>query len=409
MSAPQAVPERIKTVPAAQGSKTLIKVGGALALLGLLATAPGFVMEAHWARTAHGFLWGFSFLWTVCLGAMLLIALHHVTKAVWSVLFRRVMELFASRVFVVGIMFIPIWLIAWKGHSIGMFPWLNHELMESNHALHGKSAFLNFSAFTMRAVGFFAIWILFSRFFVGRSLQQDGGKGGEASTVKMRAFAPPFIMLFAVTITFAGIDWLMSLEPLWFSTMFGVYIFSGMVLSALAAVTITVLQLAKHGRMGSGLINDNHIYNLGTLMFAFTVFWGYIAFSQYMLIWYANMPEETAYILRRVGGSWAPVSILLGFVRFIIPFVLLISRSAKTNIQRLTQISYFILFGQLLDLYWLIMPQLHPSGPVLGWQELGPVLFLVGVFLLSLVPFLRKHKPIPVGDPLLEECLCFHL
>lgn len=395
-------------VPGPRKSGRLLRLGGALLAAGLVASVLGGALDGERARTAYGYLWGFSFFWTLCLGALLLIALHHLTSAVWSVVFRRVMEMLASPLWMTSFLFIPILLVALFGEQIAMFPWLL-DSARADHVLHGKAPFLNLKLFLVRAAVYFTVWTGFSLFFVRGSLGQDSGRLGERTTLAMRRLAAPFVILFGVTTTFAGIDWLMSLEPLWFSTMFGVYVFAGMMVSALAAVTIASLTLLEHGRMGEGIVKDDHVYNLGTLMFAFTVFWGYIAFSQYMLIWYANMPEETFYIQKRLEGSWLPVSMSLAVVRFALPFLLLLSRGAKTRRSRLLGVAAIILVGQLLDLYWLIMPQAHADAPALGWQELGPLALFLGILLLAVASFLKKHKPVPVGDPLLKESVCFKL
>jgi hypothetical protein len=225
----------------------------------------------------------------------------------------------------------------------------------------------------------------------------------------MRRAAGPFMVVFAFTATFAAIDWLMSLEPHWFSTIFGVYVFSGMVVAALSVITIATIWLRATGRIDATVVTDDHLYNLGALLFAFVCFWAYIAFSQYMLIWYANVPEESFYIVRRLEGGWKSVSVGLALARFVVPFLVLLSRRAKTNPRILVAISLFLLGGQVLDLYWLVMPQASPSGPVLGWTEIGPPLLLAGAFLLAVARFMRRHAMVAIGDPGFEESRRFHL
>jgi hypothetical protein len=225
----------------------------------------------------------------------------------------------------------------------------------------------------------------------------------------MRRVAAPFMLIFGVTATFASFDWLMSLEPHWFSTIFGIYVFSGMVVTALAVITIATIWLRSVGRLGHGLVGDGHLYNLGALLFAFVCFWAYVAFSQYMLIWYGNIPEETFYLSRRLEGGWLVVSVVLALVRFVIPFLALLSRRAKMHSTTLLWVSVLLLFGQFLDLYWLIMPQIHAERPVLGWQELGPPLLLSGALVLFVTRFLRRHLPVAVGDPRLEASQRFYI
>jgi hypothetical protein len=218
----------------------------------------------------------------------------------------------------------------------------------------------------------------------------------------MRKVSAPFTIIFAATATLAGFDWLMSLNPYWFSTMFGVYIFSGMVVTSLAAIIIGTVLLRRAGMLGRGVVSADHLYSLGALLFAFVCFWAYIAFSQYMLIWYANVPEESFYFVHRLEGDWFPVSVALALVRFVIPFLVLMPRRAKMNERTLVWVSVLMLVGQLLDLYWIVMPELHEAGPALGWQEIGPTLFMTGLALACYARFLRRNSALAVGDPLLE-------
>jgi hypothetical protein len=397
-------------VPAPRKSKRLFTAALILVVLGaLLSAAAYFDGDTGRVRFSFAYLWGFTFIWSVALGSLFFVALHHLTHAVWSVVVRRVAELLAAPMWLIGLLFVPVLLFAAWSDQFQLFPWLNAAAVEQDHLLQGKAPYLNFTFWTIRALLYFAIWIGFTRFFVGRSLAQDRGKGGEASTARMRTLSAPFMLLFAASATFAGIDWLMSLEPHWFSTIFGVYLFGGMVLASLAAITIITIWLAKSGRLGQGLITRHHIYNLGTLQFVFACFWAYIAFSQYMLIWYANMPEETFYLAHRLHGGWLGVSAALALLRFVIPFIALLSQRAKMNTAILLWVSVLMLAGQLLDLYWLIMPQAHKAGPVLGWQELGPLLLLSGIIGLYTSRLIKRHSPLAAGDPLLQESLDFHL
>jgi hypothetical protein len=396
-------------VPAPQKSQVLHNLGLAIAVVGGLLCLLALFSETGRQRLGFGYVWGFSFVWTIMLGSLFFVAIYHLTHATWSVVVRRVGEMLAAPLGIFAVLFTPIALTVIFNAAFDVYPWADSELMEQDHLLHGKMAFLNVPFFLIRAAVYFGIWIFFARFFIGKSIQQDAGGDTESVTLQMRGRAPVFVMLFALTASFAAIDWLMSLNPYWFSTIFGVYIFAGMSVSSLSAVIIAVYFLKRSDRLGEKMITDHHIYNLGVLLFAFVCFWAYIAFSQYMLIWYANVPEENFYMVKRLEGGWKSVSLVLALVRFIIPFLMLLPRSSKTCITRLSVIAGFMLFGQLLDLYWLIMPELHEVGPVLGWQELGPVLALSGVFLLCLSRFMSRNRVVAVGDPLLEQSADFRL
>jgi hypothetical protein len=213
---------------------------------------------------------------------------------------------------------------------------------------------------------------------------------------------------FAITITFSAIDWLMSLEPHWFSTIFGVYYFSGTVLAALAATTIAAVLLNENGYLVKGLKTD-HYYSLGALLFAFTNFWAYIAFSQFLLIWYANLPEETFWLLQRWEGSWVYFSIGLIIVHFVIPYFGLLSQPSKMDPKRLVVMSGVILFAHLYDIYWMAMPTFSKEGVVFGWMEFGFPLFAAGLIIIVFVLVSRGKNLVPVGDPKLKRGIDFRL
>jgi hypothetical protein len=355
------------------------------------------------------YLWAFSFVWAVALGALFFVGLQHLVSAVWSVAVRRVAEMFAASIWLVALLFVPVLLYCISHVGGSVYPWLDADYVAHDAILKGKQAYLNLPMFIVRAVVFFALWIVFAAYFIHGSLKQDAGSGGTRASLRMRKVSAPFMLIFGLTATFASFDWLMSLEPHWFSTIFGVYVFSGMVLTALSLITIATIWLRFTGRLGRGVVGDGHLYNLGALLFAFVCFWAYIALSQYMLIWYGNIPEETFYFAHRLHGGWLVVSIALAVVRFVIPFFALLSRRAKMSPVTLLWVSILLLFGQFLDLYWLIMPQIHTERPVFGWPELGPPLLLTGALVLFIAHFLTRHLPVAVGDPRLEESQQFYI
>ncbi len=398
-----------KRIPAPKPTSGLTRIAMFLIALGLLLCAAALMSPVGRERFGFGYVWGYSLLWMVVLGSLFFVGLQHLTHSIWSVVIRRIAEAFAAPMGLTFLLFLPIVLFVVWPDTFPVFPWANAEEVQNNHLLHEKAPYLNATFFMARAAAFFLIWVLFARYFVGRSLTQDRGEGGVAASVAMRKWAAPFVPIYAVTMTFAGIDWLMSLDPLWFSTIFGIYVFSGMVLSALSCITIATVKLRQSGRLGSGVVTDEHLYSLGALLFAFTCFWAYIAFSQYLLIWYANIPEETGYLFLRLKGGWLGVSVALAIVRFAVPFLILLGRHAKMNPRMLVWVSVLILAGQLLDLYWLVMPELYGNGPVFGWQELGPPVLMCGALLWAVSRFFSRHAPVAVGDPLIEESLRLHL
>ena len=373
-----------------------------LIAVGLLLIAIALPDAANRERLGFAYVMGFTFLWSVVLGSLFFVVLQHLTAAIWSVAIRRVAEMLAAPMWLLVPLVLPLLAFAIWPDTFQVFPWADASLVEHDAVLIQKRAYLNVPFFAIRAFVFIGLWVLFTRYFVGKSLKQDRGEGGAGATLAMRKVAAPFTIIFAATATLAGFDWLMSLNPHWFSTMFGVYIFSGMVVTSLAAIIIGTVLLRRAGMLGHGVVSADHLYSLGALLFAFVCFWAYIAFSQYMLIWYANVPEESFYFVQRLKGGWFGVSVALALVRFVIPFLVLLPRRAKMNERTLVWVSVLMLVGQLLDLYWIVMPELHEAGPALGWQEIGPTLLMIGLALACYARFLRRNSALAVGDPMLD-------
>lgn len=408
MSSHSASHSPVATAPPYQGGGSLQSAALAMMILGGAASAGALAGEETRQRLAFAWVWGFAFVWTIVLGSLFFVAIQHITRSVWSVIFRRVAEMWVAPAWLVGLAFIPlaVFVLAFGAHSA--YPWADPAVVTGDHLLEAKKNYLNPNAFALRAAIFLLLWIGFAAYFVKNSLAQDAGGAGERSAGKMRTASAPFLIIFGLSVTFASFDWLMSLDPHWFSTIYGVYVFAGMTLSGLAVITLSVVWLSAKGKMGS-VVTGDHLYSLGGLLFAFTCFWTYIAFSQFMLIWCGNLPEETLFFIHRVEHGWKPVTLALIAVRFVAPFLLLLSRTAKMNPGRLAFVSVLVLVGQLLDLYWLIMPCAEGHGPRLGWQELGPVLLLTGLLVFCVARFLTKHRILPSGDPLFEKSRAFHL
>ena len=397
---------RSGSAPSRNGGQ-LVRTGIALAAAGLLLSGAALATDPH--RFSFAYLWGFTFFWTAVLGCLFFVVLQHLTRSIWSVVVRRVAEAFAAHAWWLALLLAPILVFAWHSDSFHLFAWLDPAHARHDPVLQGKSLYLNPTFFTLRAVGFVLLWAVFAWFYASRSLRQDHKRCDNDASLAMRRWSPAFMVVFAITLTFASFDWLMSLNPHWFSTIFGVYVFAGMGVTALALVTIGSLHLRRIGRLDSARLRPDHLYPLGALLFGMSCFWAYIAFSQFMLMWYGNLPEETVFFSARLRGGWQVVSIALPLLRFGLPFAVLIGRRAKTHPVTLAVVSGLVLLGEGLDLYWLIMPTLHASTPVLGWPEVGPMLFVVGLLLVLWTRFLQRHSPVAAGDPLWERSRQFHL
>ncbi len=290
-------------------------------------------------------------------------------------------------------------------HLYDLFHWTHADALVGDPGLQGKTAYLNVPFFIARFGAVCLVWFLFYWLFTRNSLAQDRTANQTLTTRNIR-LAAIFLPLFAVTITVTAIDWGMSLEPHWYSTIFGVYYFSGTALGAVAAATLVVVYLLDAGYLPG--IRRDHLYSLGALMFAFVNFWAYIAFSQFLLIWYANLPEETFWFMHRWDNGWLVVSILLIVVHFAVPYFGLLSQDAKMDRKRLKFMAIWILFAHLLDIYWLIMPSFAESV-TLGWQELAIPLVATGLAIAVLAWKMNRQNLIAVGDPKLARGLDFRL
>ena len=229
-------------------------------------------------------------------------------------------------------------------------------------------------------------------------------------TKKSVKYSVIFLLFFALSLSLFSVDLLMSLDAHWFSTIFGVYVFAGLFQSIFAAlVLLSAWLIWQEKEKYKTWINENHLHDLGKFLFAATIFWAYIAFSQYMLIWYANLPEETTFFIPRSEGVWALVSIALIVFKFILPFLFLLPRWVKRNWKTMIFASCLILFMQFVDLYWLIYPHFDSDFPHFSWVEVGVFLAFFGVFVRSVFSFLQKHSPIPLKDPRMKESLSHHV
>ena len=271
-----------------------------------------------------------------------------------------------------------------------------------------KSAYLNKNFFYIRALLYFLIWTILAVRIFGDSARQDSSKDPK-ETLKAQAFAPPATFLFALSLTFAVFDWVMSLEPSWFSTIFGVYYFSTGVVSSLAVIILVTMALKNAGPL-KGAVTPEHFHDLGKLMFGFNVFWAYIGFSQFMLIWYAALPEETTWYHNRWDfGPWAKVSMVILFGHFVLPFFWLISRNFKRNLGRLQVGAAILLCAHVVDIYWFVMPNyaLGSNEFSFHWLDAACFLGVAGVYGAFVFFRMTKHNLVPIGDPRLERSLHF--
>jgi hypothetical protein len=378
------------------------RIAALVGLVGLVASLAIAALGADgWRRFFFSYLLSFSYLLTLALGALFFVILQHLTRAGWSVVVRRWAEAIAATLPVLAVLAVPI--AAFGLHHL--YHWTHAEAVAADHLLQAKQPYLNVPFFVLRLAIYFAVWVLLSRFFLARSLAQDES-GDPALTLQMERRSAPAMLVFALTATFAAFDLLMSLDPHWYSTMFGVYVFAGSVVSFLALLIVVVFAAQRAGLLRHA-VTVEHYHDLGKLLFAFTVFWAYIAFSQYMLMWYANLPEETAWLLRRQSNGWGWIGLTLVFGQFLLPFAALLSRAPKRRPRMVAAVAAWVLAMHWFDLFWVVIPEVAPQRAVPSLLDLTTLLGLGGVVVAVAVHQMRRHSVVPERDPRLTESLMF--
>lgn len=385
------------------GSK-FVALGGVLALLGLGGGAAlGAAAGDGWRHFFHTYLVAFAYFLSISLGALFFVTVQHLTRAGWSVAVRRVAEILAANVVTLALPFLVLLIPVIMGSGT-LYIWADAEKAAADHILHEKHAYLNPVFFAIRGVLYFVIWGFLARTFLRRSTEQDTS-GDPAITLRMERLSAPGMILFALTLTFASFDLVMSVDPYWFSTMFGVYYFAGATMSFFALASVLFMMLQRSGVLATA-VSTEHYHDLGKFLFAFVFFWGYIAFSQYMLIWYGNIPEETAWLIERQTGPWAWLGVVLIVGHFALPFVGLMSRYVKRARIGLAFWAIWLLAMHYVDLYWLIMPQLSHEFRF-GLIDIALWVGMAGLYFAGFGFIARGRNLVPLKDPRLGESLSF--
>ena len=399
-SAGELAPEQIR-IPAGHFLTRVPMIGLGV---GIAAAVLAYATAGGVRNFAFSWLVAVLFFLSLALGALYFVLIHYATQAGWGIVVRRLGENVMATLPLFALLFAPILLLMGD-----VYPWIHEQAEGHNPVLAAKAPFLNTSFFLLRAVIYFVAWSAIALYFARASRLQDRTRDA-ATSLRLKRIAGPAIIVVALTQTFASIDWVMSLSPEWYSTMFGVYWFAGCFVSFFALVTLLVVGLKRWGLL-TDVVNVEHYHDLGKMLFAFTVFWAYIGFSQYFLIWYGNIPEETIFFRNRLTGTglqgWHGISMLLAFGHFIVPFFFLMPRSVKRNATLLTIGAGWMLFMHLVDVFWLIMPTVRPIVFHLHLSDVFALIAVGALFKGLLFRLLSGAPLVPVGDPRLPESLSF--
>ena len=381
-------------------------------LVGLLGLAGGLVgLFVNADQFFRSWLIGFLFVLGLALGSLALLMLQHLSGGQWGLVSRRVFEAASRTLPLVAVAFIPI--------LFGMRPlylWARPEAVQADHILQMKAAYLNVPFFIVRAVGYFAFW-LFCMFLLNKwSAAQDRGEVAVTAedTVRFRTLSAPGLLFLVLTVSLASVDWIMSVDPHWYSTIFGLLAVEGQGLSALAFTIAVLALLARAGALG-GFVTTRHFHDLGKLLLAFVMLWAYLAFSQFLIVWSGNLPEEIPWYIARIRGGWGAVALLLVVGHFALPFALLLSRDVKEHSGLLSKIAIAVVVMRLVDLIWLVAPTFgrhgaeadaHPglSFPI-HWMDVVIPIGLAGVWLFLFARQLRSRPLLPLNDPYFKETL----
>jgi hypothetical protein len=380
---------------ASHHQRTLLR----LVIAGAAVLAVGVVLAPE--RVWSNLLVGTFFLLTVALGGAVFVALTYVSGGGWQVAFRRIPEAMAMTVPLAGaallvVLFARMYEFGWQHHGEG-----------DAGTFWFKELWLTPAFWLLRAVVYIALWSWLGAWLVTRSRQQDTS-GNPALTAGNVRIAAVFLAVYALTFSAASADWLMALDPMWFSTVWGVYNFAGMAQAALATIILLGLLLRLPGGPLHGVFSDEHLHDLGKLLLGFSCFWMYIWFCQYMLIWYANLPEETSFFITRTQGPWGPIVVVSIVLNWVLPFFVLLPKPAKRSASVMAKVATVVLIGHWVDLYVTVFPATFPNAPIFGIYELAAIACLAGTATLLFGRAFSAANPVPQRDPYLSESLHYH-
>ncbi len=372
------------------------RIAMVVGVAGLALCAAGFAADReHFFKS---YLLAYMFWIGIALGSLALSMVHHLSGGAWGVVIRRVLEAASRTLPFMALLFLPI---VFGMHEL--YIWTNADTVAHDIILQKKAPYLNVTFFLVRAALYFVLWSSLALLLSKWSLEQER-EGEHGQSLRMQRLSGAGLVIYAVTILFMSVDWVMSLDPHWYSTMFGILFMGGQGLSALAFSIAVVVLLSRTEPM-SRVIAPAHLHDLGKLMLAFVMLWAYFSFSQYLIIWSANLPEEIPWYLKRMGGGWQWVGLALIFGHFVLPFVLLLSSDIKKNGRTLIGVAIAVIVMRVVDLFWNIGPMHHDASFGVTWLDAVAPLALGGVWVALFLWQLQSRSLLPMGEPYLAEAL----
>lgn len=365
-------------------------------LVGLVLAIVGAVLnlEQFW----RSYLLAYVFWWHIALGCLGLVMLHHLVGGRWSAMVRRLLETGAMTLPLLALLFVPL-----LAGLTTLYPWTIPDVVAHSELLQNKTPYLNLPFFLARTALYFVVWITLAYLLNRWSLEQDQTADPRLAT-RMRRLSAAGMILYMVTATFAAYDWLMSLEPEWFSSIYGLIIIAGQGLAALALAIVGLRLISANVQTNTEHAGWTQSFNdLGNFLLGFVMIWAYLSFSQFLIIWSANIPEEAVWYYHRSQGGWLEVGMILVASHFVLPFFLLLSRRVKRRAQWLTVLAALILLTRWIDLYWLTMPAFYPQGVHLHWLDIALLLGMGGGWFAFYLFQWQGKAPLPQHDPHLGE------
>jgi len=350
----------------------------------------------------RSYLVAYLFFVGLSIGCMSIIMIHHLSGGMWGLLIRRILEAGTRTLFFFWILFLPLFL-GLKDIYLWAAPRALGDDEGLRRLLEHKSLYLNAGFFVLRAVFYFAAWAGLAYFLNKWSLDLDQGQNLKISR-RLRGLSGGGLLIMGLTITFASVDWAMSVDPRWFSTIYGILFMVGQALSAMA-LAIVVLAILGRTSPFAEVTSPDSLHDLGKLLFAFTMLWAYVSLSQFLIMWSGNLPDEITWYLRRLGGGWQWLALAIVLLHFVIPFMLLLSRGFKRNPVLLGAVAAWMLLARFLDLFWMIVPSFEETGLRLHWLDVAAPLGVGGMWLAVFAWQLKGRPLVPLGEPEISERL----